>query len=184
VAGGRQQARRLAARHHLLGEGTYGHELRSRGRRSHAHHRHVHAQQAMGGGRAVAEQLEFKRHDGDIVQHSEQRHEVLGADGRVAHLILKARAEIEGHWELGVGSRGARQAWRVALCCFEALAFDSKKKNVAGGKVVCCQSLTAARAAAPGYIREVDLRSMHITASCAELQRATCKLHSFLNRNY
>ena len=38
-----------------------------------------------------------KRHDGEIVQHTEQRHEVLGADGRVAHLILKARAQKEGH---------------------------------------------------------------------------------------
>jgi hypothetical protein len=57
-----------------------------------------------------------KRHDGDIAQHTEQRHKVPGADGRVAHLILKARAEKEGHWELGEQETRVADHAEVGYC--------------------------------------------------------------------
>jgi hypothetical protein len=50
-----------------------------------------------------------------IVEHAEEGHEVLGADGCVAHLVLKARAEKEGHLSLqlgsGSGEAGAPGTW-------------------------------------------------------------------------
>ena len=50
IAGGRQQARRLAAPHHLPGECSQRRQLRRSGRTAHAHQRDVHAEEAGGGG--------------------------------------------------------------------------------------------------------------------------------------
>ncbi len=70
----------------------------------------------------VAKRREFKRHAGNAVKHAEQWREVVGADGRVAHLILKADAQKEGHWEccsklLEVLWQGLGAVAEV-FCCF------------------------------------------------------------------